>query len=152
MTSIGGYSGEHVDSFPDRAGGEHAVLKHLTQEEFDTIFDLMSKIQDIRSDADTSSLNMWLTSVAPLPDSSLQETNKMSQITDKADRAVEWFMSLKDEDRQRKALKEIFDYCIESEMVSVWSENDARELSEEAEVPIEKYRAPYWSATGESIA
>lgn len=35
----------------------------VTQEQFDQIFDLVLQIQQICDDADTSSINMWLSTV-----------------------------------------------------------------------------------------
>lgn len=40
-------------------------MEKITQDQFDKIFDLINQIQNINEDADTSSLNMWLTMVAP---------------------------------------------------------------------------------------
>ena len=39
----------------------------ITQEQFDKIFDLVSQIQKIAPEADTSSINMWLTHAVPSP-------------------------------------------------------------------------------------
>ena len=40
----------------------------ITKEQFDRIFELVAMIQQICPGADTSSINMWLTMVAPTDD------------------------------------------------------------------------------------
>lgn len=37
----------------------------IAKEQFDKIFDLICEIQEVCPEADTSSINMWLTMVAP---------------------------------------------------------------------------------------
>ena len=43
-------------------------MDKITQEQFYKIFELVSEIQSVCDDADTSSINMWLTMVAPSDD------------------------------------------------------------------------------------
>ena len=64
--------------------------------------------------------------------------------------AWEWFCSAPEVSRQ-KAAHNLLHAALLSDIIHVWSEEDARELAEEEGKPISYYRAPYYSSCGEPI-
>lgn len=69
------------------------------------------------------------------------------------DRAVEWFKSqgmTEITSTQEKALRELFDHCMQSEWVRMWSDESIELLIDEG-ADMEYVQAPYFTTSGEPL-
>lgn len=71
-------------------------------------------------------------------------------VDEKVEYSIKWFESL-GPNRQRDALRELFDYAIQTDWINVWSKEDIEDAVADGEDE-ERYKAPYIRTCGEPLA
>lgn len=72
------------------------------------------------------------------------------QEQEKIEKMMTWFNGL-NEDQKSQVARHLFEHAVSTEWISIFCEDDAKDLAEETGDPIEKYLAPYFTSCGEPL-